>query len=93
MESVAGPGFIPVYSTTRPVSYAGQTRLWLGEHGFPPGRAFLCWARGDVRAAVDVEAGHCRAVGRGLSAVVDDESETVSVLSWSAGRCRPRRAR
>ncbi|GAF45424.1 hypothetical protein RW1_021_00150 [Rhodococcus wratislaviensis NBRC 100605] len=80
VEAVAGLGFVVVYSTTRPVSCAVQTRLWLGENGFPPGRALLCRSRGDVRAAVDVKAGHCRAVGRWLSALVDDESEAVDAL-------------
>ncbi|TQC41917.1 hypothetical protein EEB14_51880 [Rhodococcus sp. WS4] len=80
VEAVAGLGFVVVYSTTRPVSCAGQTRMWLGEHGFPPGRALLCRSRGDHRAAVDVKVGHCRAVGSWLSAFVDDESEAVEVL-------------
>ncbi|MDT2006780.1 hypothetical protein FXW78_23380 [Rhodococcus opacus] len=80
VEAVAGLGFVVVYSTTRPVSYAEQTRLWLGENGFPPGRALLCRSRGDVRSAIEVKAGHCRAVGSWLSAFVDDESETVDVL-------------
>ncbi len=80
VEAVAGLGFVPVYSTTRPVSCAGQTRLWLGEHGFPQGRALLCRSRDDVRPAVEVKAGHCRAVGRWLSAFVDDESEVVDAL-------------
>nr|WP_237735310.1 hypothetical protein [Rhodococcus sp. JVH1] len=77
VEAVAGLGFVPVYSTTRPIPYAGQTRLWLGEYGFPPGRALLCRARGDHRAAVEVKAGHCRAVGSWLSGFVDDQSEIV----------------
>jgi hypothetical protein len=80
VEAVAGLGFVVVYSTTRPVSCAVQTRLWLDENGFPPGRALLCRSRGDVRAAVEVKAGHCRAVGRWLSAFVDDESEAVDAL-------------
>ncbi|CAG7634342.1 hypothetical protein SIM91_43645 [Rhodococcus opacus] len=80
VEAVAGLGFVVVYSTTRPVSCAGQTRLWLGEHGFPPGRALLCRSRGDHRSAVEVKAGHGRVVGRWLSAFIDDESETVDVL-------------
>ncbi|WAM19217.1 LNS2 domain-containing protein [Rhodococcus sp. JS3073] len=80
VEAVAGLGFVVVYSTTRPVSYAEQTRMWLGENGFPPGRALLCRARGDHRTAVEVKAGHCRAVGRWLSAFVDDEPETVDAL-------------
>ncbi|WP_257016345.1 hypothetical protein [Rhodococcus sp. ACS1] len=80
VEAVAGLGFVPVYSTTRPVSCAGQTRVWLGEHGFPQGRALLCRSRDDVRPAVEVKAGHCRAVGRWLSAFVDDESEIVGAL-------------
>ncbi|WP_236603745.1 hypothetical protein [Rhodococcus sp. WAY2] len=80
VEAVAGLGFVPVYSTTRPISCAGQTRRWLGENGFPPGRALLCRARGDHRAAVEVKTGHCRAVGRWLSVFVDDESETVDAL-------------
>ncbi|UZG59625.1 HAD family hydrolase [Rhodococcus opacus] len=80
VEAVAGLGFVVVYSTTRPVSYAGETRLWLGENGFLPGRALLCRSRGDHRAAAGVKAGHCRAVGRWLSAFVDDESETVDAL-------------
>lgn len=80
VEAVAGLGFVVVYSTTRPVLYAEQTRSWLGEHGFPPGRALLCRARGDHRPAIEVKAGHCRAVGRWLSAFVDDEHETVNAL-------------
>ncbi|WP_249343810.1 hypothetical protein [Rhodococcus opacus] len=76
VEAVAGLGFVVVYSTIRPVSYAEQTRMWLGENGFTPGRALLCRARGDHRTAVEVKAGHCRAVGRWLSAFVDDEPET-----------------
>ncbi|MFE5704561.1 hypothetical protein [Rhodococcus koreensis] len=80
VEAVAGLGFVVVYSTTRPVSCAGQTRLWLGERGFPPGRALLCRARGDHRAAVEVKAGHCRAVGSWLSGFVDDEPEIVDSL-------------
>ena len=80
VEAVAGLGFVVVYSTTRPVSYAEQTRMWLGEKGFPPGRALLCRSRGDHRTAVEVKAGHCRAVGRWLSAFVDDEPETVDAL-------------
>lgn len=73
-------GFVVVYSTTRPVSCAEQTRFWLGENGFAPGRALLHRVGGDHRAAVEVKAGHCRAVGSWLSAFVDDESETVEVL-------------
>ncbi|TQC43066.1 hypothetical protein EEB14_45265 [Rhodococcus sp. WS4] len=80
VEAVAGLGFVVVYSTTRPFSYAEQTRMWLGENGFPPGRGLLCRARGDHRTAVEVKAGHCRAVGRWLSAFVDDEPETVDAL-------------
>ncbi|MDT2006223.1 hypothetical protein FXW78_18740 [Rhodococcus opacus] len=86
VEAVAGLGFVVVYSTTRPVSYAEQTRMWLGENGFPPGRALLCRARGDHRTAVEVKAGHCRAVGRWLSAFVDDEPETVDVLRFRGVR-------
>ena len=37
VEAVAGLGFVVVYSATRQVSCAGQTRLWLGENQFPPG--------------------------------------------------------
>ncbi|RZL74474.1 MAG: hypothetical protein EOP32_34100 [Rhodococcus sp. (in: high G+C Gram-positive bacteria)] len=84
VEAVAGLGFVVVYSTTRPVTCAGQTRLWLGENGFAPGRALLCRSPGDHRSAVEVKAGHCRAVGRWLSAFVDDEPEVVEVL-WSGG--------
>jgi len=80
VEAVAGLGFVVVYSTTRPVSYAEQTRMWLGENRCPPGRALLCRARGDHRTAVEVKAGHCRAVGGWLSAFVDDEPETVDAL-------------
>ncbi|MCZ4590379.1 hypothetical protein [Rhodococcus opacus] len=80
VEAVAGLGFVVVYSTTRPVSYAERTRMWLGENGFPPGRALLCRSRGDHRTAVEVKAGHCRAVGRWLSAFVDDEPEIVDAL-------------
>ncbi|WP_237737264.1 hypothetical protein [Rhodococcus sp. 21391] len=87
VEAVAGLGFVVVSPTTRPVSYTGQTRLWLSENGFPPGRALLCRSSGDHRAAVDVKAGHCRAVGSWLSAFVDDEPESVTTL-----RCRGVRA-
>ena len=79
-EAVAGLGFVVVYSTTRPVSYAKQTWVWLGENNFPPARALLCRARGNHRASVEAKAGHCRAVGRWLSAFVDDEPETVDAL-------------
>ncbi|MHA4854986.1 HAD family hydrolase [Rhodococcus sp. MSC1_016] len=34
MEAVAGLGFVVVYSTTRPVSSAERTRMWLSENGF-----------------------------------------------------------
>ncbi|WP_244461518.1 hypothetical protein [Rhodococcus sp. ZPP] len=64
VEAVAGLGFVVVYSTSRPASCAPQTRMWLEEKGFPPGRALLCRPRGDHRPAVEVKAGHCRAVGR-----------------------------
>ncbi|KXF48873.1 hypothetical protein AXA44_01885 [Rhodococcus sp. SC4] len=80
VEAVAGMGFVVVYSTTRPVSCAEHTRMWLGENGFPAGRALLCRNHGDHRPAVEVKVGHCRAVGSWLSAFVDDESETVDVL-------------
>jgi hypothetical protein len=80
VEAVAGMGFVVVYSTTRPVSYAEPTRMWLRENGFAPARALLCRARGDHRAAAEVKAGHCRAVGRWLSGFVDDEPETVDML-------------
>ncbi|MDV7246722.1 MULTISPECIES: hypothetical protein [Rhodococcus] len=80
VEAVAGLGFVVVYSTTRPDTCAGQTRMWLRENGFPPARALLCRARGDHRAAGDVKAGHCRVVGRWLSGFVDDEPETVDLL-------------
>ncbi|MGW4339137.1 hypothetical protein ACWEK5_41005 [Rhodococcus koreensis] len=80
VEAVAGLGFVVVYSTTRPVSYAGRTRLWLRENGFPPGRALLCRNRDDHRGAVEVKAGHCRAAGSWLSAFVDDEPESVTAL-------------
>ncbi|MFD6059839.1 HAD family hydrolase [Rhodococcus wratislaviensis] len=79
VEAVAGLGLV-VYSTTRPVSCAGQTRIWLGRNGFPPGRAMLCRSRNDVRPAVEVKAGHCRAVGSWLSAFVDDDPEAVDAL-------------
>ncbi|MDH6293168.1 HAD family acid phosphatase [Rhodococcus opacus] len=80
VEAVAGLGFVVVYSTTRPVSSAAQTRTWLSEKGFPEGRALLCRSRDDYRSAVEVKAGHCRAVGRWLSAFVDDEPATVNAL-------------
>ncbi|MFE7422182.1 hypothetical protein [Rhodococcus sp. NPDC057529] len=79
-EAVAGLGFVVVYSTTRPLSCADQTRMWLGGNGFPPGRALLCRSRNDVRSAVEVKAGHCRAVEKWLSAFVDDEPDTVDAL-------------
>ncbi|MFC9355220.1 hypothetical protein ACFTZB_01375 [Rhodococcus sp. NPDC057014] len=80
VEAAAGLGLVVVYSTTRPVSCAEQTRIWLGGNGFPPGRALLCRSRNDVRPAVEVKAGHCRAVGKWLSAFVDDEPDTVDAL-------------
>ncbi|MDI9976799.1 MULTISPECIES: hypothetical protein [Rhodococcus] len=80
VEAVAGLGFVVVYLATRPVSCAGQSRLGLGENEFPPGRALLCRAHGDHRAAAEDKAGHCRAVGRWLSALVDDESGTLQGL-------------
>ncbi|WP_037203476.1 hypothetical protein [Rhodococcus opacus] len=80
VEAVAGLGLVVVYSTTRPVSCAEQTRMWLGGNGFPPGRALLCRSRGDVRPAVEVKAGHCRAVGKWLSAFIDDEPDNVDAL-------------
>ena len=86
MEAVAGLGVRGVYSTTRPVPCADQTRMWLGGNGVPPGRALLCRSRNDVRLAVEVKAGHCRAVGQWLSAFVDDESDTVDALRFSGVR-------
>ncbi|WP_255221733.1 HAD family hydrolase [Rhodococcus wratislaviensis] len=80
VEAVASLGLVVVYSTTRPVSCAEQTRIWLGHNGFPPGRALLCRSRNDVRPAVEVKAGHCRAAGSWLSAFVDDEPDTVDTL-------------
>ncbi|KXF53823.1 hypothetical protein AXA44_43045 [Rhodococcus sp. SC4] len=80
VEAVAGLGLVVVYSTTRPVSYAEQTRIWLGHNDFPPSRALLCRSRNDVRPAVEVKAGHCRAVGSWLSAFVDDDPEAVDAL-------------
>ncbi|WP_235214949.1 hypothetical protein [Rhodococcus opacus] len=80
VEAVAGLGLVVVYSTTRPVSYAEKTRMWLGHNGFPPSRALLCRSRNDVRPAVEVKAGHCRAVGSWLSAFVDDDPDTVDAL-------------
>ena len=80
VEAVAGLGLVVVYSTTRPVSCAEQTRRWLGDNGFPSGRALLCRSRHDVRPAVEVKVGHCRAVGQWLSAFVDDEPDTVDAL-------------
>ncbi|MGW5149829.1 hypothetical protein [Rhodococcus koreensis] len=85
VEAVAGLGFVPVYSTTRPASCAGATRRWLDVHGFAPARAVLCRPHGDRRAAAEVKDGHCRAVGRWLSAFVDDEAEVVDILR-SGGR-------
>lgn len=32
-------------STTRPVWYAGQSRLWFGEHGLPQGGVWPCHSR------------------------------------------------
>ncbi|WP_236580854.1 hypothetical protein [Rhodococcus sp. T7] len=80
VEAAAGLGLVVVYSTTRPVSCAEQTRSWLGDNGFPSGRALLCRSRGDVRPAVEVKVGHCRAVGSWLSGFVDDEPDTVEAL-------------
>ncbi|QZS52982.1 hypothetical protein COO55_38975 [Rhodococcus opacus] len=80
VEAVTGLGLVVVYSTTRPVSCAEQTRIWLGHNECPPGRALLCRSRGDVRPAVEVKAGHCRAVGKWLSAFVDDDPDTVVAL-------------
>ncbi|MHA4855025.1 MULTISPECIES: HAD family acid phosphatase [unclassified Rhodococcus (in: high G+C Gram-positive bacteria)] len=86
VEAVAALGFVVVYSTTRPVSSAAQTRIWLSRNGFPSGRALLCRSREDYRSAVEVKAGHCRAVGRWLSAFVDDEPETVDALRFRGVR-------
>ncbi|KAF0957570.1 hypothetical protein [Rhodococcus sp. T7] len=63
VEAAGGLGLVVVYSTTRPVSCAEQARIWLGDNGFPSGRALLCRSRNDVRPAVAVKVGHCRAVG------------------------------
>jgi hypothetical protein len=86
VEAVAALGFVVVYSTTRPVSSAKQTRRWLSENGFPEGRALLCRARDDYRSAVEVKAGQCRAVGRWLSAFVDDEPVAVDALRFRGVR-------